>query len=148
MKTSLKLAALLLPLCATAHASSPALAGWTEPGSVSCFTRNTATGAGAGVRNQCTSAQNWFIPFHIGSSGSKSVSVLAARPSSAVNVCCGATSIDGNGNLYQNLSTTRCLPSSSLIARITVGSISVPSFGTLFVTCNVGVGATVISATY
>ena len=149
MKTIVKLAAaLILSAAAPVLAASPALIGWAEPGApTSCFTRVGAAGAGGGLRNSCATTQTWYIPFHIATSGTKSLVAQVYRPAANVSVCCYARSLNADGSIY---SQTSCVPtpSSSLLARLNLGSQYVPEYGALYVACNVGPGASVISATY
>jgi hypothetical protein len=131
----------MMPI-AVAQAASPGFSGWARPADTACFQESWG-----GVVNQCSGARDYYIPFHVPTSGNKNVVIYAQGPSSASNVCCTAYGmLPTSDSTYR--SPNRCLDGFGSFRQINLGAVMVPSYGSLYIACSVGSGARIKVATF
>ncbi len=129
-------------LLASAQAGSPGFSGWARPADTGCFQESWG-----GILNQCSGAKEYYIPFHVPTSGNKSISLYAMGPSSSANVCCTAYGMVPTSDATYR-SPTRCLDAFGSFRLIDLGSVYVPSYGALYIACSVGPGARIKVASF
>lgn len=141
---SLVTAVAVVPLMslASAQAGSPGFSGWARPADVGCFQESWG-----GIVNLCSGARDYYLPFHVPTSGDKSISLYAMGPNSSANVCCTAYGMVPTSDATYR-SPNRCLDAFGSFRFINLGSVTVPSYGALYIACSVGPGARIKVATF
>jgi hypothetical protein len=119
------------------HAAIPAMAGNAQnPGLDTCFSNSFGT-----VTNNCSGVQQWCVSSFISNAGTHSVRVDAMRPNGGSLTCTGV-SVNEFGGV---VSSTGPIPLNvvNIDTALTVGNVSVPGFGSLYVCCDLSTGARV-----
>jgi hypothetical protein len=99
-----------------------------------CFTNGLGQGSGR-VQQTCTGTRRFCVALPVASSGGKSVKVFGFAPSVTANVTCRAEATNSNGVVVSS-SPVVAFDNFGTFDQMTLNGASVPSFGGLFVCCN------------
>ena len=119
----------------SAQAAIVGLAGAAQnPADSSCFTNSNGR-----VTNNCNTTRQWCVGSYISSSGTKTVKVNGRRPNGGT-LTCHSKSVNASGSV-QSSTGNEALSVVDSDSTFTVGNVSVPSFGSLYVCCDLSTGA-------
>jgi hypothetical protein len=135
------LAGALLSAGAVHAAVSTAMGGIPQkPAEATCFPNATGT-----ISNVCTGVRQWCITDAV-NSGSRNVSVTGIRPNGG-SLTCQAQAVDAQAHVTGNLGP---LPFTTVdvTSTLSMGSLSVPGGGSLYVCCNLSQNASLDSFSF
>lgn len=125
------------------HAGTPAASGFAFPFTEqACF----AMAEAAAVVNNCSTQKQWIVAETATVSGNHTVRVTGLRPNNG-KLSCSACAATKEGTVADCT-----LPISPSIAdthvQFTIGTVNVPSFGSIYVECGMSLGARFDSAAF
>lgn len=132
-----------VPLVGIAR-STTAIDRYVAPADASCFQESWGS-----QFNTCSTTKGIFFPAVIDSSGYKSVTVTAKSNDASKNVCCHALGVSNSSASVWG-SGWACLPSFGTPQNLvpTSPQAYVPSFGSMYVYCDMGAGAQIGTLEY
>jgi len=125
------------------YAGATASSGFAFPyADQNCF----AVGGGA-VTNTCTTDKQWMVSDYIQVTGNHTVLVNGRRPSVSSTFACAACATTKEGT-FANCTPTTTLNVVGVNTQLNIGTVNVPAFGSLYVSCTLGPNALFGSASF
>jgi hypothetical protein len=135
-------AAVALPQTVLARGQSAFLGVPASSQEAPCWSHSNGT-----VTNTCTQTKSWCIPAVVERDGAFAGWVYAKANSSASNVSCQAVAINSAGVIAAQTPFMN-IPTYGSAQYITLGNVTVPTWGTLYACCNVNPGGILINYHY
>lgn len=103
--------------------------------------------SGGAVSNTCAANKQWMVASYIQVSGNHTVVVNGSRPTGTSTFACAVCPTTKEGS-FIGCSSTFALTAVGVNAQLNLGTVSVPAFGALVVSCTLSQGAVFGSASF
>jgi hypothetical protein len=124
------------------HAAATAFTGLAQnPSEATCFLNSSGA-----ILNNCTGVRRYCVSDFIGTSGNHSVRVDGFRPNGGSFSCFAASVNEFGFNVTTTATATLAVVDTD--AALTVGTVNVPGFGSLFLCCDLSQGAWLDTANF